>query len=62
MYVRGVVQGVQLVVSGNGGAVGNPFNPAEADPTLKIEYPFRNDPTIEGKAGYFIVMVPDNKD
>jgi hypothetical protein len=59
MYVRGVVQGVQQVVSGNGGAVGNPFNPAEADPTLRIEYPLQNVPALEGKVGYFIVTVDE---
>ena len=57
--VRGVVNGVQQVVSGNGGAVGSAFNPAEADPTLKVEYPLQNVPALEKKVGYFVVTVDE---
>ena len=60
MYVRGVVQGVQQVVSGNGGAVGKAFNTAEADPTLTIEYPLSNVPALERKVGYFVVTVDEH--
>ena len=39
LYVRGVKNGVQQVVSGNGGAMGHALNLSGADPSLTIEYP-----------------------
>jgi hypothetical protein len=60
MYVRGVVRGVQQIVSGNGGAVGNAFNRSEADPTLQIEYPIQNVPALEAKVGYLVVTVDEH--
>ncbi|GAB6284804.1 MAG: hypothetical protein STSR0009_10040 [Methanoregula sp.] len=45
------------VVSGNGGALGGAFSPADADPALTVQYPTG---TIEKKdqtAGYLVVTV-----
>ncbi len=57
LYVRGEIQGVQQVVSGNGGAMGHSFNSSEADPALKIEYPITEADKKGNNVGYVIITV-----
>jgi len=57
IYVRGEKDGVQQVVSGNGGAVGSAFNQSEADPQLRIEYPVREEDKVGNTVGYLVVTV-----
>lgn len=57
LYVRGMKQGVQQIVSGNGGALGEQFNQSEADPALIVEYPSRDEERVTNTVGYLLVTV-----
>lgn len=57
LYVRGEKQGVQQVVSGNGGAMGEAFNQSEADPSLTIEYPLQAADIAGNNVGYLLITV-----
>jgi hypothetical protein len=57
IYVRGMKDGVQQVVAGNGGAVGSAFNQSEADPALTIEYPVREEDIVGNTVGYLVITV-----
>ena len=57
LYVRGEKEGVQQVVSGNGGAMGEAFNQSEADPGLTIEYPIKEADKIGNDVGYLLITV-----
>jgi hypothetical protein len=57
IYVRGVKDGVQQVVAGNGGAIGSAFNQSEADPALTIEYPVQEADKVANTVGYLVVTV-----
>jgi hypothetical protein len=61
IYVRGEKQGVQQVVSGNGGAIGSAFNQSEADPTLTIEYPVLEADKVGNTVGYLVVTVNETE-
>lgn len=60
LYVRGEKQGLQQVVSGNGGAMGHSFNPAEADPALTIEYPLTAADRAGENVGYLVITVNES--
>jgi hypothetical protein len=57
LYVRSEFKGVQQIVSGNAGAPMSAFDPANADPILKIEYPLRNVSLADQKVGYLVISV-----
>jgi hypothetical protein len=57
LYVRGEKQGIQQVVSGNGGAIGEVFNQSEADPSLVIEYPVKEADNAGNDVGYLLITV-----
>jgi hypothetical protein len=57
MYVRAELQGVQQIVSGNGGAKMPAFDTANVSPVLKLEYPLRNISEQDQKVGYLIITV-----
>lgn len=61
IYVRGVKQGVQQVVVGNGGAIGSAFNQSEADPALTIEYPVLEADKVGNTVGYLVVTVNETE-
>jgi hypothetical protein len=61
IYVRGVKDGVQQVVAGNGGAIGSAFNQSEADPALTIEYPVREADKVSDTVGYLVVTVNETE-
>jgi hypothetical protein len=61
IYVRGMKDGVQQVVAGNGGAVGSAFNQSEADPALTIEYPIRDADKVANTVGYVVVTVNETE-
>ena len=57
LYVRGESQGVQQVVSGNGGAHAVLFDPAEVDPALTLEYPMKSIAKNDQRVGYLVITV-----
>ena len=57
LYVRGMEQGLQQVVCGNGGAIGEAFNQSDADPKLTIEYPVLEADKVKDTVGYLVVTV-----
>lgn len=60
MYVRGESQGIQQVLSGNGGAPMPGFDPALADPALAIEYPLKTVAKNDQKVGYLVITVHED--
>lgn len=62
IYVRGEKDGVQQVVSGNGGAIGSAFNQSEADPALRIEYPVKEEDKVGDTVGYLVVTVNETEE
>jgi hypothetical protein len=61
IYVRGVKDGVQQMVAGNGGAVGSAFNQSEADPALTIEYPVKEADKVSDTVGYVVFTVNETE-
>jgi hypothetical protein len=57
MYVRAEYQGVQQIVSGNGGAKMPAFDIANVSPVLKLEYPLRNISKQDQEVGYIVITV-----
>jgi hypothetical protein len=57
LYVRGMVNGTQQVVTGNGGAIDGAFNQSEADPSLIVEYPVKEADIVENTVGYIVITV-----
>jgi hypothetical protein len=60
MYVRAESQGVQQIVSGNGGAKMPAFDIANVSPELKLEYPLRNISQQDQEVGYIIITVNED--
>jgi DNA repair exonuclease SbcCD nuclease subunit len=60
MYVRGESQGIQQVITGNGGAAMPAFDPALADPALTIEYPLKAIAQNDQKVGYLVITVHED--
>ncbi len=60
MYVRAESQGVQQIVSGNGGAKMPAFDIANVSPVLKLEYPLRNISEQDQRVGYIIITVNED--
>ena len=60
MYARGERQGLPQIVSGNGGAPMQGFDPATADPKLTLEYPLSPSSTADQEVGYLLVTVHEN--
>lgn len=59
-YVRGEKDGVQQILSGNGGALSNSYNLADADPNLTIEYPRVSLEKKDMKVGYVRMTVHED--
>jgi hypothetical protein len=57
LYVRGESKGVQQVVSGNAGAHAIPFDPANVDPALTLEYPNTVITKNDQRVGYLVITV-----
>ncbi|MEI6840101.1 MAG: metallophosphoesterase [Methanomicrobiales archaeon] len=57
MYVRAEYQGLQQIVTGNGGAKMPAFDPANVSPLLKLEYPLGKIDKQDQKVGYIVVKV-----
>ncbi|MCX6689890.1 MAG: metallophosphoesterase [Methanoregula sp.] len=60
MYVRGESQGVQQVVSGNGGAEMPAFNTTLVDPALMLEYPQKSIAQNDQQVGYLVITVHED--
>jgi len=60
MYVRGESQGLQQVVSGNGGAEMPAFNTTLVDPALTLEYPQKSIAQSDQKFGYLVITVHED--
>ena len=59
LYVRGEIQGLQQVVSGNGGAMGHTLNQSQVDPKLNVEYPIRKEDNKGNDVGYLVITVDE---
>ncbi len=57
LYARGVKDGLQQVVAGNGGAMGHTLNLSGVDPSLTIEYPVNNADNVGNDVGYLVATV-----
>jgi len=57
LYARGVKDGLQQVVAGNGGAMGHALNQSAVDPLLTIEYPVKEADNVGYTVGYLVVTV-----
>jgi para-nitrobenzyl esterase len=57
LYVRGESQGVRQIVSGNAGAHAIPFDPANVDPALALEYPLKSITKNDQRVGYVVITV-----
>lgn len=57
LYARGVKDGIQQVVTGNGGAMGHALNQSAVDPLLTIEYPVKEADNAGNTVGYVVVTV-----
>ena len=60
MYVRAESQGVQQIVTGNGGAKMPAFVIANVSPVLKLEYPLKNISQQDQRVGYIIITVHED--
>ncbi|MFA4859200.1 carboxylesterase family protein [Methanoregula sp.] len=60
MYVRGASQGLQQIISGNGGAEMGAFNTSLVDPVLTLEYPTKNIAQDDQQVGYLVVTVHED--
>lgn len=60
LYVRGESQGVQQIVSGNAGAHAIPFDPANVDPALNLEYPKKTITKNDQRVGYLVITVHES--
>ena len=60
VYVRAKSQGLRQIVSGNGGASMQAFDPALADPALTVEYPLQPVAQNDQKVGYLVITVHEN--
>jgi hypothetical protein len=60
LYVRAESQGLPQIVSGNGGASMQGFDPALADPALSIRYPLKPVNVNDQKVGYLIITVHED--
>ena len=57
LYVRAESQRVQQIVSGNAGAHAIPFDPANVDPALTLEYPDTVIAKDDQRVGYVVITV-----
>jgi para-nitrobenzyl esterase len=60
LYVRAESAGLPQIVSGNGGAPMQGFDPAAADPALTIEYPQQPVAAADQKVGYLVITVHED--
>jgi para-nitrobenzyl esterase len=60
VYVRAESQGLPQIVSGNGGAPMQGFDPADADPTLTVKYPLKPVAANDQKVGYLVITVHED--
>jgi len=60
MYVRGESQGLQQIISGNGGAEMSAFNTTLVDPVLKLEYPQKSIAQQDQQVGYLVITVHED--
>jgi hypothetical protein len=60
LYVRGEARGVQQIVSGNAGAHAIPFDPANVDPALTLEYPKKTILKNDQRVGYLVITVHES--
>lgn len=60
LYVRGEFLGVQQIVSGNAGAHAIPFDPANVDPALTLEYPQKTIVKNDQRVGYLVITVHED--
>jgi hypothetical protein len=60
LYVRGGFRGVQQIVSGNAGAHAIPFDPANVDPALTLEYPLKLITKNDQRVGYVVITVHES--
>lgn len=57
LYVRGESQGLRQIVTGNAGAHAIPFDPANVDPALTLEYPKKTITKNDQRIGYMVITV-----
>jgi para-nitrobenzyl esterase len=60
LYVRAESLGLPQIVSGNGGAPMQGFDPALADPTLTVKYPLKPVAANDQKVGYLVITVHED--
>ncbi|WP_321507721.1 metallophosphoesterase [uncultured Methanoregula sp.] len=60
LYVRAGSQGLTQIVSGNGGAPMQGFDPALANPALTLEYPKESIAQNDQKVGYLVITVHED--
>ena len=60
VYVRAESQGLTQIVSGNGGAPMQGFDPADADPALTTDYPKNAIAANDQKVGYLVITVHED--
>jgi hypothetical protein len=60
LYVRAESDGLTQIVSGNGGAPMQGFDPATADPALTIEYPLKPVAANDQRVGYLVITVHED--
>ena len=60
LYVRGESGGVLQIVTGNAGAHAIPFDPANVDPALILEYPKKTITKNDQRVGYLVITVHEN--
>jgi hypothetical protein len=60
VYVRAESAGLPQIVSGNGGAPMQAFDPALADPALTVDYPLKPVTAEDQKVGYLVITVHED--
>ena len=60
LYVRAESSGLTQIVSGNAGAHAIPFDPANVDPALSLEYPEKTIVKNDQRVGYLVITVHEN--
>jgi hypothetical protein len=60
LYVRAESSGLTQIVSGNGGAPMQAFDPASANPALTVKYPLVPISQKDQRVGYLVVTVHED--
>ena len=60
LYVRAESSGLTQIVSGNGGAPMQGFEPASANPALTLQYPLTPISQKDQRVGYLVVTVHED--